>query len=662
MTRLYAPLSAPEVDDVPVAVWVGKAPDGEILYANPAFFELLGMSRPRSEWPTLRSRSTSAPPKRIDSGDRDELETLARVPFARALQARTTVIVDGLIVDRADGSNATVRAVARPILCDAGSVTHVIVAFSEISAGAAAAAALNEAASLRQALQASEELGVLHERLRDAVNHAPLLIFAVDRHGTFTLAEGRALSQLGMTTGEVVGKSIFELYRHHAIILRNVKRALRGESFTDLVEISGLVFETWYAPISGPEGGVLGVATDVTERRRMQATLLSAERMVAVGTIAASVAHEINNPLSYVIACLELLMRDSHPVMELSGLLTSRYPDDPDVTRLLFELEKAREPFENIRDGIERMRLIARDLRTFARVDDHELVPVDVRDVLRSAIRMASNETRYRASVVTDFAPVPWVMASEPRLAQVFLNLLVNAAQAFPEDGRPGSCDIRISSTVDERGRVMVEVRDNGSGIDPGVLPRIFEPFFTTKPVGVGTGLGLSVCRNIVLSYGGEIRASSEVGKGSVFVVTLPASTGPAPASSKRHPADPPLRPPRVLVIDDDRVLGNAFRMTLARDFDVRVVSSGVEALEVLADDGTFDFIFCDLMMPEMSGMDVFAELTRRQPEVSEKVLFMTGGVYSPEVRAFIARVPNRCLQKPFDPAVVIREALSRRR
>jgi CheY-like chemotaxis protein len=253
-------------------------------------------------------------------------------------------------------------------------------------------------------------------------------------------------------------------------------------------------------------------------------------------------------------------------------------------------------------------------------------------------------------------------MASEPRLAQVFLNLLVNAAQAFPEDGRPGSCDIRISTGLDLRGRVVVEVRDNGPGIDPAVLPRIFEPFFTTKPVGLGTGLGLSVCRNIVLSYGGEIRAYSQVGKGSAFLVTLPPAAGPPPPSSKRYPTDPPMRPARVLVIDDDKVLGNAFRLTLSRDFDVRVVSSGAEALQVLADDGTFDFIFCDLMMPEMSGMDVFGELSRRQPEIAEKVLFMTGGIYSPEVRAFISRVPNRCLQKPFDPAVVIREALARRK
>jgi signal transduction histidine kinase len=526
----------------------------------------------------------------------------------------------------------------------------------EIDAGA-------EIASLRRALRERDQVAVLHERLRDAVNHAPMLIFAVDRQGVFTLAEGRALSQLRMTPDDMVGQSVFELYRHHPSVLRNVMRALGGESFTELVELGPLVFETWYAPIAGAEGGVLGVATDVTEGRRMQATLLSAERMVAVGTIAASVAHEINNPLSYVIACLELLMRDRRPVLELSGRLSARYPEDGDAARLLSELERAREPFENICDGVERMRLIARDLRTFARVDDHELTALDVRDVLRSAIRMSSNETRYRASVVTDFVPVPSVMASEPRLAQVFLNLLVNAAQAFPEDRRPGSCDIRIRTTVDPKGRVVVEVRDNGPGIDPSILPRIFEPFFTTKPVGVGTGLGLPVCRNIVLSYGGEIRAESQVGRGSAFFVTLPAAPSQPPPSSKRHSTGrSPVRPARVLVVDDDKVLGNAFRMTLSRDFDVHVVSSAAEALEVLADDVTFDFIFCDLMMPEMSGMDFFAEFSRRKPEVADKVLFMTGGAYSPEVRAFISRVPNRCLQKPFDPAVVIREALARRK
>ncbi|MET0593102.1 MAG: ATP-binding protein [Polyangiaceae bacterium] len=636
MTPLLAPFPVPDLEEIPVALWVGKAPDGEFLYANPAFFTLCGIEPggPRPDVPHSGAgkNGVSNPCK---------VAAALRLPLKRAISDRTTVTIDDIVIHRPDGAPASLRATARPMFCSGGNVTHVVVALIEHDRDAAT---------------------VSHQRLRDAVNHAPLVIFAVDRDGVFTLGQGSGLSQLGLSPGDLTGQSVFEVYREHPTVLRNMKRALAGESFTDIVELGPLVFETWYAPFAGPEGGVLGVATDITERRRMQATLLSAERMVAVGTIAASVAHEINNPLSYVIACLELLTRERHPVAELSAMLAARYPGDPDVARLFFEIERAREPFDNIRDGIERMRLIARDLRTFARVDDHDVAPLDVREVLRSAIRMASNETRYRANVVTDFAPVPWVMASEPRLAQVFLNLLVNAAQAFPEGAGPGSCNIRLRTGIDGRGSVFVEVGDNGPGIDPAVLPRIFEPFFTTKPVGVGTGLGLSVCRNIVLSYGGEITATSEVGIGSTFVVTLPASAGPPPASSRRHLAAMPVHTARVLVIDDDKVLGNAFRLTLEREFDVHIASSGVQALEMLAEDADYDFVFCDLMMPEMSGMDVFAELSRRIPEIAAKVLFMTGGVYSPEVRTFIAKVPNRCLQKPFDPAVVIREALARRK
>jgi signal transduction histidine kinase len=634
MTSLYAPFAVPDVEDLPLAVWVGKAPDGEFLYANPAFFVLFGI-------PSGGLRPHAPPGGAEAAGSPCRVAAALRLPLRRAIAERSTVTVDDIVVERADGSSVNLRATARPMFRGGGNVTHVIIGLTEVRRDAFA---------------------ISHERLRHAVNHAPLVIFAVDRRGAFTLGEGSALAKLGISPGQLTGQSLFEVYRDHPGIVSNVKRALAGESFTDLVELGPLVFETWYAPIAGPEGGVLGVATDVTERRRMQATLLSAERMVAVGTIAASVAHEINNPLSYVIACIELLIREQAPIAELGSRLTARYANDPDVARFVAGIHKAREPFDNIRDGVERMRLIARDLRTFARVDDHDLTPIDVRDVLRSAIRMASNETRYRATVVTEFAPVPWVMGSEPRLAQVFLNLLVNAAQAFPDAAGPSACEIRIVTSTDGTGAAVVEVRDNGPGIDALVLARIFEPFFTTKPVGVGTGLGLSVCRNIVHSYGGEIAASSEAGKGSTFRVRLPATAVPPPASSRRDLATAPSRRARVLVIDDDKVLGNAFRMTLERDFDVQIASSGAQALELLAEEGGYDFVFCDLMMPEMSGMDVFAELSRRLPEVAAKVLFMTGGVYSPEVRTFIARVPNRCLQKPFDPAVVIREALARRK
>jgi two-component system cell cycle sensor histidine kinase/response regulator CckA len=523
----------------------------------------------------------------------------------------------------------------------------------------------SKAEILAKALGGSEQpAAALHARLLDVVNHAPVIIFALDRNGVFTLAEGRSLALRGFPA-EIVGKCVFDIYPPDHAILRNVRRTLAGESFTDTVEVDSLFFETWYAPIAGPEGGVLGVATDVTERRQMQATLLAAERMVSVGTIAASVAHEINNPLSYVVACLDLLVREGMALPELARSVAERHPDDPDVAKICLQLKKMVEPFEHIQDGVERMRLIAGDLRTFARADGREQSPVDVRAVVQSAIRMASNETRYTATVKSELGEVPWVLANEPRLAQVFLNLLVNAAQAFPDGASPETSEILVATRIDDGGRIVVEVRDNGPGIAAAVLPRIFEPFFTTKPVGVGTGLGLSVCRNIVESYGGEISVTSAVGKGTSFLVILPSTrrvspSGPPVSSRRRESSIPPSgKRARVLVIDDDGALRNSFRLTLSQECSVSVVGSGADALDLLAKDQAFDFIFCDLMMPNLTGMEVFAELSLRSPEIVKKILFMTGGAFSPEIREFIARVPNRCLHKPFDPAETIRDALA---
>jgi CheY-like chemotaxis protein len=383
---------------------------------------------------------------------------------------------------------------------------------------------------------------------------------------------------------------------------------------------------------------------------------------VSVGTIAASVAHENNNPLSYVLACLEFVIREGSPMVPKVEELHRRYPAESDIADVLALLRRLREPFANIRDGVERMGLIARDLKTFARADEHEASPIDVREVLKSAIRMASNETRYRVTVVTELAEVPWVMASEPRMAQVFLNLLVNAAQAFPEDRPPHACVVSLSTHFDPKGLVTVEVRDNASGMEPHVLASIFEPFFTTKAVGVGTGLGLAVCRNIVQSFGGEISATSVPGRGSAFRVTLPACPGtyrrPRKPASNGDSTPPPSRV-RVRVIGDDHVLGNAFRLTLSQAYAVRVATSGAEGLALLLNDGPFDFVFCDLMMPNMTGMDVFDELSRVRPELAKQLLFMTGGAFNREVREFIGRVSNTCLQKPFDPVAVIDEALA---
>jgi signal transduction histidine kinase len=647
-------------DHLPVGVAVARASSGEILYANATLEALVGpfgvadVANGKGAMFERRDRpGVPYPP--------DEM------PFARAVREQAVIDVGDLVLCRADGSRDDLRVVARPSESVGGEVSQVVLVFQNISSEvfhetAIRRAEAERAAMLASAADAQQRAATLQRRLLEVVNHAPVIIFAIDREGRFTLAEGRALETISKRPQEALGESVFERYRHNERALDNIRRALAGESFTDVVEVGSVVFETWYAPFPGPEGGMLGVATDVTERHHMQDRILSAERMASVGTIAASVAHEINNPLSYVIACLEFLTREGSPIQYGANVLAVRYPDDHDVRQLCLRLARLVEPFDNVRDGIERMRVIARDLKTFARVDDQDRVPVDVCEVLKSAIRMASNETEHRATLMTDLAEVPWVSASEPRLGQVFLNLLVNAAQAFDAEGLPESNWIRVITRQDEGDRVIVEVSDNGPGIEPRVLARIFEPFFTTKPVGVGTGLGLSVCRNIVESYGGTIEAVSEVGRGTTIRVVLAPMEGTSsrPPPSRRKLGGVPM--PKVmnlLVIDDDPMVGNAFRLTLSREAEVRVVTSGQAALDLIGADDGFDLIFCDLMMPGLTGRDFFAELSRINPRLAQKIVFMTGGAIDQDVREFVARVPNRCLQKPFDPLSVVHEALT---
>jgi len=609
-------------DQLPIAIALARAADGELLYANATLEALFA-----------------------------GLDVAAAVrgegAIFEVLRDKTESAAKDLVLCRPDGSKVNVRVSGRPILGPSGDVSHVVLVYQDIT---------REIAEERARRQAE----ALIARIIEVIDHAPLILFATDKNGIFTLAEGRAMSVLGKTPREALGQSVFERYRDHPAALHNIRRALAGEAFTDSVEVGPAVFEIWYAPLPGPEGGVIGVATDITERRRMQERVLLAENLATVGTIAASVAHEINNPLSYVLACLEYLVREGTPIQSVASSLKTRYPDDPEVAQLGARLTRLVEPFENVRDGIERMRVIARDLKSFARIDDQEVVPVDVRKVMKSAMRMACNETEQRATIVTDLAEVPWVRASEPRLGQVFLNLLVNAAQAFSSDSPLEKNQIRIATLQDESGRVVVEVTDTGPGIEPRVLARIFEPFFTTKPVGVGTGLGLSVCRNIVESYGGEITATSEIGRGATFRVTLlpmMGSTSRPPPSQRKLGPVAMARQMRLLVIDDDPMIGSSFRLTLSREASVRVAQSGQAALELLESDDRFDLIFCDLMMPGLTGRDVFTEISRTNPVLAEKIVFMTGGAIDQDVRDFVARVPNRCLQKPFDPLSVVHEA-----
>ena len=376
--------------------------------------------------------------------------------------------------------------------------------------------------------------------------------------------------------------------------------------------------------------------------RRSQAQLVEADRLAALGTLAAGVAHEINNPLSYVLLNLDLVIREA----------SAGTPSADIVSRL-----------REARSGVERVRLIVQDLKSFSRADTERRGPVDVRRVLDSTIEIAANEIRHRARLLRAYDEVPPVEADASRLGQVFLNLLVNASQAIVEgvDGDASRNEIRVATRTDQAGRVVVEIADTGAGIAPEHLSRVFEPFFTTKPVGVGTGLGLSICRGIVTALGGDITVESTLGAGTTFRVILPASTSPAPladdptplSSSGRGVVPSSRRRGRVLVVDDEPALAAALARSIERDHDVVVLSSGRDALELLRRDEAFDVILCDLIMPQLTGMDLHDELRRTTPALADRIIFMTGGTFTSRTREFLGRVSNPALDKPFDLATL---------
>jgi CheY-like chemotaxis protein len=294
------------------------------------------------------------------------------------------------------------------------------------------------------------------------------------------------------------------------------------------------------------------------------------------------------------------------------------------------------------------VRAIVGDLKLFSRAEEERTVSVELTHVLDSAARMAWNEVRHRARFVREYGRLPLVLGSEARLGQVFLNLIVNAAQAIPE-GHVDDHEIRLCARELPSKQVLVEVHDTGSGIAEHLVGRIFDPFFTTKPPGIGTGLGLAICHRIVTSLGGRIDVESQPGRGTVVRVTLAAAEPELPIEALPAPLPSSESRGRVLVIDDDPAVGNAIGLLLSEDHEVAVLTSARRALGRLRRGEVFDAIVCDVMMPEMSGVDFHSELVRTQPELATRIIFISGGAFTLQAREFLDRVSNPRVDKPFD-------------
>jgi two-component system, cell cycle sensor histidine kinase and response regulator CckA len=592
----------------------------ELAYANPALCRLLGR-RPEE----LLGR------KWVDLLPPEERE---RVNHALT-EERARHLPDTLRFERPDGASVW-TSLRMAAMRDDGELLGYVAVVADITQERAARLAIDAAQQdLRRVIEGSPE-GI-------AVVRAGRWIF-VNRALVQTLGCVEAEALLGRDVNEIVHPE--DRPHLHGLISEPEALLLNGEARE--LRCRGargeyVLLEMRPAALSEFEGApaLLISARDITEKKKLQARLAVTERLLAVGTLAAGVAHEINNPLSAALSNLEWVAG------QLSKLTAPSSPILP--AQLASGLTQLVGPIGDTLEACGRVKRIVQDLKLLSRAHEERLGPVEITEVIDSAVRMAWNELRHRARLVREYGDLPLVHGSEARLAQVFLNLLINATQAMPE-GDAHRHEIHIAARAQGPDRVVVEIRDTGSGIPEEILGRIFDPFFTTKPPGIGTGLGLSICQRIISGMGGQIEVESRVGAGSMFRVTLasskvktlealPMATEPELPASERA---------RVLVIDDDPAVGSALELVLAEDYEVEVLTNAQRALDRLRDGQRYAAILCDLMMPELSGMDFHRELARSHPALATQVIFLTGGAFTPGADEFLDSVPNPRMGKPY--------------
>jgi two-component system cell cycle sensor histidine kinase/response regulator CckA len=523
-------------------------------------------------------------------------------------------------VRRCDGTYAYLETACYITRDATGELAEIYTCARDVTAQTEAKLALEQSeASLRSMLDAMPEAVVVHDHgTIVTVNRAFVDLLGWD--SIDDLVGKHALANVHPDDKDIVLTRLDSTVRHR---LSPEHRLVRRDGVAIPVEVTGVpcLYEGRVA--------ALAMVHDLRERKRVEAELAAADRMASLGQLSAAVAHEINNPLTYVLGALELLSRD----------LPRHVHDAGAATALLARVHDAL-------DGLGRVRDVVRDLHALSTTDDGPTGAIDLHRVLDLAAATADHEIGHRAKLERDDGDIALVAGIEGRLIQVFVNLLVNAAQAIP-DGDVAGNEIRIVTRMADAAHVTVEILDSGRGLPPGGDERLFEPFYTTKP-GAGTGLGLSISRRIVTSFGGTMVAEPRTPRGACFRVTLPVST----AVPERHAVDVDVPPrtdhARVLFADDEPLICKVAAAALA-PLEVIAVTSGREAIARLEQGEAFSAIVCDLQMPDLGGIDVHEWIVKFRPELVSRVLFISGGAFTERARAFLAKSQCRLLRKPFE-------------
>jgi PAS domain S-box-containing protein len=476
-----------------------------------------------------------------------------------------------------------------------------------------------------------------HQEVKEltiALANAVDAIATLDAHGACVAVNPAFQGLLNFADTEIVGTPLLDLV--HEDDRPRVEGALRSTAMTELearmVRKDGRIVPVQLSVVPRAHGrGHFCFVRDLTRQKLVEGKLASAAAITAVGSLATGLAHEINNPLAVVLANVEEAVR----------VATDVEPSIRDAAQADFSELKAM--LEEALSASQRVQFIVRDLRSFACADDRR-GRVDLNALIESCCNIAFAEIRHRARLVKELQAVVPLIGSEAKLAQVFLNLLVNAAHAMPE-GDVERNEIRITTSQQGRTAIVIEVSDTGGGIAPANTNQVFAPFFTTKPR--RPGMGLAICQATVLAHGGEISIRPREGGGTVVRVVLPTLEAETTENPTAQAEGAHQR--RVLVVDDDPLVLRSLTRVLARDFEVASARNGREALDLVRAGGTFDAMLCDLMMPELSGIELHELLERDDPELAKRTVFLTGGAFSGRAQTFLEAVGQPHLEKPVD-------------
>jgi two-component system, cell cycle sensor histidine kinase and response regulator CckA len=498
--------------------------------------------------------------------------------------------------------------------------------------------------------EAEEELRRSEQRLQATVNAAPVVLFALDPAGVFTFSAGRGLQGLGLKPGEVVGQSVFDRYRDSRETLDHVRRALSGEEFTAIDELPQLqlVYETRWAPARDSAGnpfGVIGIATDITERVQLQEQVRSMQQLEAIGRLAGGIAHDFNNLMNIVLGYAQLLSAES-------GLT-----------------ERGKNGLGQIRRAGERAAALTHQLLAFSRKQVLQPKVLNLNEIVADVQKMLSRVIGEDIELATRLHPSLAAVKADPvQMEQVLMNLAVNARDAMPHGGtllmetnnvQMDEVDARRYPGSPAGPCVMLAVSDTGHGMDAETLEHVFEPFFTTKEPGKGTGMGLATVYGIVTQSGGNILVSSTLGKGTTFQIYLPAGTGLAEIRVEEPVEEVAGGTETILVVEDEPNLREIARVFL-EEYGYRVLEA-VDVEEALRIAKTFadpiHLLLTDVIMPRMSGRQLASQILTARPEM--KVVYMSGYTDDMLVHHEVLEPEVTLLQKPFDKVQLARKIRS---